>query len=128
MKVVVTGALGHIGSKLIRELPNQFENCEVVMIDNMLCQRYCSLFILPSNAKYSFHEKDVLKDDLADLIDGADVVIHLAAITNAAGSFNKQEEVEEVNYKGTIKVAEVCLEKNVPLINLSTTSVYGTQI
>ena len=28
MKIVVTGALGHIGSRLIRDLPNAFEDTE----------------------------------------------------------------------------------------------------
>lgn len=127
MKIVVTGALGHIGSKLIRELPNHFKDVNIVMIDNMLCQRYCSLFNLPLSGSYQFHEKDVLNDNLDELIKGSDVVIHLAAITNAAGSFDQQEEVENVNYVGTKKIAESCLKANVPLINLSTTSVYGTQ-
>lgn len=127
MKVVVTGALGHIGSKLIRDLPVHFPKCEVVMIDNMLCQRYCSLFSLPPEGRYSFVQRDILKDDIDEFIKGADVLIHLAAITNAAGSFHKQEEVENVNYIGTTRIADSCLRHNVPLINLSTTSVYGTQ-
>jgi len=127
MKVLITGALGHIGSKLILTLPEYFPDCEIVMVDNMLCQRYCSLFNLPSKAKYTFVEKDIFKDDISDLIEGAQVVVHLAAITNAAGSFDSQVEVEEVNYQGTVKIAKACLANNVPLINLSTTSVYGTQ-
>lgn len=44
MKILVTGALGHIGSRLIRDLPKHFPGCEVVMVDNMITQRYCSLF------------------------------------------------------------------------------------
>lgn len=127
MKIVITGALGHIGSKLIRELPEHFNGCELVMIDNMHSQRYCSLFNLPKSGNYSFFEEDILKDDLKEHIKGSNVVIHLAAITNAAGSFDQQEEVENVNFGGALKVARVCLENNVPLINLSTTSIYGTQ-
>ena len=48
MKIVVTGALGHIGSKLIRELSTSFEDFEIHMIDNLLTQRYTSLFNLPN--------------------------------------------------------------------------------
>ena len=40
MKIIVTGALGHIGSKLIRDLPNFFHDCEIVLIDNLKTQRY----------------------------------------------------------------------------------------
>ena len=54
MKIVVTGALGHIGSYVIRDLARQFPNSEIVMIDNLITQRYSSLFNLPSNGNYKF--------------------------------------------------------------------------
>ena len=126
MKVVVTGALGHIGSKLIREIPKRFPEVEVVLLDNFLTQRYCSLFNLP-NYNYKFLEIDILKNDLEYIFTDSDVVIHLAAITDAASSFNKKELVESVNLNGTEKVALVCAKLGIPLICPSTTSVYGTQ-
>ena len=42
MKIVVTGALGHIGSALIRQLPFDFPEAEIVMVDSMMTQRYAS--------------------------------------------------------------------------------------
>ena len=127
MKIVVTGALGHIGSKLIRYIPHVFPEAEIVMIDDLSSQRYCSLFNLPTNGRYRFIEADVLTADLAPVFSGADCVVHLAAITNAAGSFEMGEQVELVNYGGTERVANMCLESGSPLIFLSTTSVYGSQ-
>lgn len=127
MKIVVTGALGHIGSRLIREIPSAFPEAEVLMLDDFSTQRYCSLFNLPTEGKYRFLETDILKANLADLFKGASVVVHLAAITNAAGSFDNAEQVEEVNYKGTERVAQACMQAGCALIFLSTTSVYGTQ-
>ena len=50
MKIVVTGAIGHIGSYLIRDLSVQFPGAEIVMIDSMLTQRFPSLFNLPTTA------------------------------------------------------------------------------
>ena len=47
MKIIVTGALGHIGSKLIRALPDEFLNSDIIMIDNFSTCRYPSLFDLP---------------------------------------------------------------------------------
>ena len=35
-KIVITGALGHIGSKFIRSLPQEVEDIEMIMIDNIL--------------------------------------------------------------------------------------------
>ncbi len=127
MKIVITGALGHIGSRVIRELPNVFSDPEIVMIDNMLTQRYCSLFNLPVEGKYHFIEADVLTTDLNPIFKDADVVLHLAAITDAASSFKNKEQVENVNYNATVKVAETCLDVKCPMIHISTTSIYGTQ-
>ncbi len=127
MKIVITGALGHIGSGFIREIPAVFPGAEIVMVDNMVTQRYCSLFNLPVEGNYRFVEADVLTADLDSIIDQADVVVQLAAITDAAGSFENKAEVESVNYEATVKVAQACSNAKCPMIHLSSTSVYGTQ-
>ena len=125
-KILITGPLGHIGSKLIRNLkPGDYE--EVVMIDNLSTQRYSSLFNLPKGVRYSFYEENILEADLYSLFRNIDKVIHLAAITDATSSFEKSDEVEEVNYLGTKKVVEACIAEGCKLIFPSTTSVYGTQ-
>ncbi len=97
------------------------------MVDNMMTQRFPSLFKLPATGHYSFLEADVTSMDLQPVLQGAHAVIHLAAITDAAGSFDKAAQVEANNYKATLKVAEACAGSGVRLIGLSSTSVYGTQ-
>lgn len=126
-KIVVCGALGHIGSRFIRSLPDQHPGVEIVLLDNLSSQRYSSLFNLPENGHYRFFEKDVLTDELAPVFEGADVVVQFAAITNAAGSFDIREKLERENYLATERVAEACLKTGSALINMSSTSVYGTQ-
>jgi len=126
MKLIVTGGLGHIGSRLIRELPMTFPGIEVVIIDNLATQRYSSLFNLPSTAKYLFIQSDVTKIDLAPIFVGADVVVHLAALTDPGASFDNPEEMEQVNYAATQRIAEACAKEKVALIHASSTSVYGT--
>jgi UDP-glucose 4-epimerase len=127
MKIAVTGALGHIGSFLIRDMARIFPNIEILLIDNLMTQRFSSLFNLPANAKYSFIDADVIKVDLEKILDNCDILIHLAAMTDAAGSFDKAELVEANNFNSTVKVAEACLNKKIKLILVSSTSVYGTQ-
>jgi UDP-glucose 4-epimerase len=124
MKIVVTGALGHIGSRLIHGLaPGDFS--EVVLMDNLLTQRYGSLFNLPAGVPFRFFEEDILTADLSARFRGAHAVVHLAAITTAAASFDLQDEIEKVNYEGTRRVALACVEAGCRLIVPSTTSVYG---
>src|SRR5581483_10757916 len=108
MKIVVTGALGHIGSSLIRTLPTSFPDAELVLIDNMVTQRFASLFDLPSIGRYRFHEADVRSADLRPLFEDAHAVVHLAATTDAAGSAGNAAAVEANNYNATAKVSEDC--------------------
>jgi len=127
MKIVVTGALGHIGSRLIREIPCTLPEADIILLDNLSTYRYCSLFSLPAEGHYRFIEADVLTADLGRVFDGADVVIHLAAITNATDSFEMKEQVERVNCLGTERVAKACARTAAALIFISSTSVYGSQ-
>lgn len=120
MNILITGGCGHIGSYLIRKLPLKYK---ITVVDNLLTQRYCSLFDLDRGIK--FIEKDIdglTKDDVV----GIDVVIHLAAITNAEGSFKNKEETENVNIVKTERFIELCKKVRIPyFVFPSTTSVYG---
>jgi len=127
LKFVITGALGHIGSAVIRALPAMRPGAEIVMIDNLSTQRYASLFSLPSICHYRFVDFDVRAADLRPAFEGAHAVVHLAAKTDAAGSVNDAAAVERNNYQATEKVAAACIATGARMIHLSSTSVYGTQ-
>lgn len=124
MRIVVTGALGHIGSRLIRELAVAAPGTEIVMVDNLATERYASLYNLPGSGRYEFVEGDVLTADLTRVFAGADAVIHLAALTNAARS-DLRAQMERVNVVGTERVARACVAGGIALLFPSTTSVYS---
>jgi len=127
MKIIITGALGHIGSYLLREIPKVFRENEIILIDSIATQRYASLFNLPKEGRYKFLQEDVTEFNISSLISENDVVINLSAITDAEGSFDNPEALEKNNFYCTKKISEACLEKKGRLINLSSTSVYGDQ-
>ena len=125
-RILITGPLGHIGSWLIRNLSfSRYD--EVVLLDDLSSQRYPSLFNLPKQCRYRFIMGNILDYNLPSIMDDVEVVIHLAAITDAANSMNRQEEVEAVNFVGTRKVIDACIVSGAKLIFPSTTSVYGSQ-
>ncbi len=126
-RIVVTGALGHIGSRMIRDFVTTFPDATVVMIDNLATQRYGSLFKLPTKGRYKFIGADIFDVDLTRILKPNDVVLHLAAITDAPESFKIKEEVKRINFGGTKRVADACSKVGCRLIFPSTTSVYGIQ-
>lgn len=137
MRLAITGALGHIGSAFIRTLgahrydlsavARSAKVDEVLLLDNLMLERQGSLFDLPPGVPFGFVQADIRTADLAALFKGFDTVIHLAAITNAAESFDIADLVHDVNFNGTVRVAEACRDTGARMLFLSTTSVYGTQ-
>ena len=123
MTILITGALGHIGSYLLD--CGTFAQHHVIAVDNMLTQRYCSLLGLKHRPdrfiESSFSE---LPDDI---IKKADVIIHLAAITNAADSFKNTAQIEEINVEETKRFIDKCgsFGPEKLFIFPSSSSVYG---
>ena len=125
MRICITGACGHIGSKLMRNI--NFSDVEQIhLVDNLSTQRYCSLFDLPDNKKYLFHEMDFMSKEMEEIVKDSDIIIHLAAITNAEESVKNKYLVDKTNKQGTQYIAKICSENGKKLIFPSTTSVYGT--
>ena len=125
---LITGGLGHVGSALIREYAKRQDINLIRILDNLSTQRYCSLFEIPkTNVKIEFVEGDInnlelLKNSMKNI----DVVIHLAAITNAPETIKKPEETRQVNLIGTQNVLNCAIETGVKkFIFPSSTSVYG---
>jgi len=126
--LLVTGGLGHIGSRLIRHLLD--EGHIVHCIDNLSTQRFVSLRGIIQNPNFIFYQFDLNKN--SELIEKnfhsqkIDCVIHLSAITDAEGSHGKADEVHQNNFNSTKNIVQFCKNNSSKLIFPSSTSVYGT--
>ncbi|MFC7076770.1 NAD-dependent epimerase/dehydratase family protein [Haloarcula halophila] len=130
MAVLVTGGLGYLGSRLVRELADHpvFSNQEIRILDNFRQPRFNTLWNLPSYAEYSFIQADIRNREAVEAaIKDVDTVFHLAAVTNAPESFDIPEKTREVNYESAVTLFQIARQADVEqFVNVSTCSVYGT--
>ena len=125
-KIIITGGLGHIGSYLIENFLKKKNNLHLIIIDNLQSQRFTSLFDLKiKNNKVSFYDLDLVKESISNVVKKADLLIHLAAITDAENSVGQEKFYTQNNVNCTKEVIKFCKEFNVPFIFPSSTSVYG---
>ena len=106
-KIVITGALGYIGTELCKLYSGFSWKYEVVGIDNrFVSERVNEL----KRRKIKFIQADILNhDDIKQFIQRADVVHHLAGITDVAyvkKNSNKEqdEKIKKVAIEGTENV------------------------
>lgn len=128
LKFLVTGGLGHIGSKLIREYAKRADIELIRIFDNISTQRYPALFDLPkTHVKFEFIEGDIndinkIKEAMKDI----DVVIHLASVTDAPSTINNPELTHKSVFEGTWNIVNAAMHTKVRrFLYPSTTSVYG---
>jgi UDP-glucose 4-epimerase len=130
MTVLITGGLGYLGSRLVREVPDHpaFSGETIRIMDNFRQPRFNALWDLPSYADYDFVEGDIRDPDArAEALEDVDTVFHLAAITNAPETFDIPEKTWEVNHEAAVELFKDAREAGVDeFVNAVTCSVYGT--
>lgn len=119
MKILVLGGAGYIGSVLCPYL--QAQGDEVVVFDNLLYGSYHKTSITCGFVHGDI--RDINK--LAPLIDRADAIVNLAAISNDPASDLQPLLTWEINYKANELVAKLCQSANKRIVYVSTCSVYG---
>jgi nucleoside-diphosphate-sugar epimerase len=123
MKILITGGAGHIGSFLIKRLCNLSIIKKIYVIDAYKEENFYSLFNLNSRKILKIYQ-DILDIDFKDF-SKVDIVIHLAATTNAATSFENKKLIFN-NFLITKKIVHYCNSTKATLIFPSSTSVYGS--
>ena len=128
MKILITGALGHIGSYILQNINKIKKIKEIYIIDDLSTQRYSTLFNLRnSNKKIYFIQKDLSTNNALKKFKKVDVVLNLASITEAAGSLKIKKKIYKINLGIFNNVLKYCKINSAKLIHISSTSVYGEQ-
>ena len=126
MNILVTGAMGHIGSKLINRLSKLNKIIKIIIIDDFSSERYISFINLQNRNKIIFFDDNLIDFNPKKIKINIDCIIHLASTTNAEKSFLNKKKVLKNNIETTNKVLDLG-KKNTKIIFASSTSVYGSQ-
>lgn len=130
MKCLVTGSAGFIGSHLCERLVR--DGHTVVGVDAFIPYyprpiKEANLLALRSHKSYTHHSLDLRSDALAELLDGVDVVFHLAAMAGLVKSWTDFDLYQSCNLTATQRLLDAAKRQpTLPrLVYASTSSVYG---
>lgn len=123
--ILVTGGCGYIGSHLVKTLSEN--GYQVVVFDSLIAGKASALL----------HEEPLYVGDITKPQDltaafakyPIDIVIHLAALVNAAQSVAQSDRYEQVNDQGSKNVWQAALSAGVKTyLYASSAAVYGTPL
>lgn len=124
MRYLITGGAGFIGSTLAEALLKKGE--EVCILDDLSTGRMDNIHELKSYPKFTYYIDSVLSVRLlAELIDYADIIFHLAAAVGVKLVVERPVETLKTNIVGTENVLELANKKKKKVLLASTSEVYG---
>lgn len=130
LPVLVTGAGGFIGSRLVRRLVEQGARVRAFVRYNSRAD-FGLLKQLPAQ---TLAQLEIIAGDLRDAhalalaAKGVELVFHLGALISIPYSYLHPDEVVESNILGTLNVLQACRTHGCRLVHTSTSEVYGSAL
>ncbi len=119
-KYLVTGGCGFIGSNLVKALINNYSS-EVIVVDNLSSGKLSNL---PKMNQINFIHSSIEEVSLNQIgeING---IFHLAAQASVPKSIDQFYESSKNNLLSSLKIFDIAIKKDIPLVYASSSAVYG---
>jgi UDP-glucose 4-epimerase len=124
LRYLITGGAGFIGSHLSERLIDRGDH--VVVLDNLSTGSMENIRHLKSSSRMEYHLDGIENRQLvAELVDDADIVVHLAAAVGVKLIVESPVRTIETNVNGTQMILEAACRKRKLVLTASTSEVYG---
>jgi UDP-glucose 4-epimerase len=124
MRALLTGGAGFVGSHLADALLQRGH--PVTVVDDLSTGSIANIAHLKGTPGFSYVIDTIMKEPLtAELVDGADVVFHLAAAVGVKRIIESPVQTIETNVRGTEIVLAEASKKSRLVVIFSTSEVYG---
>jgi nucleoside-diphosphate-sugar epimerase len=126
MKILITGNMGYVGPGVVRRLRAVHPDATLVGLDlGYFSHCLTNAETLPECRVDVQHFADV-RHAPANLLDGVDAVVHLAAISNDPMGNAYEDVTLEINYRASVRLAKLAKQAGVKrFVFASSCSVYG---
>jgi len=127
LRYLITGGAGFIGSHLAERLLEKGDR--VVLLDNLSTGSMENIRHLKGSDRLEYHLDGIENRQLlAELVDDADVIVHLAAAVGVKLIVESPVRTIETNVNGTQLILEAASKKKKLVLIASTSEVYGKNI
>jgi nucleoside-diphosphate-sugar epimerase len=126
MKVLITGNMGYVGPMVVRHLRDTFPEAELIGYDSGLFAHCLTTNEGLPETRLSRQVFGDVRDMPAELLDGVDAVVHLAALSNDPMGNRFEAPTDAINFRASVQIAEMARAAGVKsFVFASSCSVYG---
>lgn len=126
MKIIIAGNLGYIGPSVTNQLRRTYPNAELIGFDIGYFAHCLSNASYSPEIKLDMQVYGDIRNFPVKLLQGVDVVVDLAAISNDPMSFKFEEITLDINYRAAVKLAKLAKDNGVrSFVYASSCSMYG---
>ena len=119
MKIVVTGNMGYVGPGLVKTLRHNHPDAELVGVD---LGYFGHCLTGAERLPESLLDRQVIADvrDVdAEVLAGADAVVHLAAISNDPMGKAFEDVTAQINYESSVRLAQLAKQAGATVFEIN---------